>query len=224
MNHSEAGRKRGDVVYSRLKSPMGNPQTGDWLQLQKFSPSCLNLTSDSPAQGSCNRKTSPQNTWLWMRPGLSLSRAIGLCEIVKWNGLVAQMCPALCDPMNYAPQAPLSMEFSGEEVDCTLNWLTKSCICTRTQGGSINLKRAWTQPPDDLGEPPREEGGNRNSPRSHNTGGSHYGELVQSQGYWTGKCHSEIIPQGPAPSTSLWLQYWDTSAQTTTQEGTQPTP
>ena len=48
------------------------------------------------------------------------------------------------------------------------------------------------------------------------TGGSHYGELVLSQGfwYWAGKCHSEIVPQGPAPSTSLWHQYWDTSAQT----------
>ena len=48
------------------------------------------------------------------------------------------------------------------------------------------------------------------------TGSSQFGELVLSQGYWywTGKCHSEIIPQGPAPSTSLWHQYWDTSAQT----------
>ena len=46
------------------------------------------------------------------------------------------------------------------------------------------------------------------------TGGSHYGELVLSQGhwYWTGKCPSEIILQGPAPSTNLWHQYWDTSA------------
>ena len=29
--------------------------------------------------------------------------------------LVSQLCPTLCNPVNYIPQAPLSMEFSKQE-------------------------------------------------------------------------------------------------------------
>ena len=34
-----------------------------------------------------------------------------MCVVV----LVAQLCPTLCDPMDLAHQAPLSMEFSRQE-------------------------------------------------------------------------------------------------------------
>ena len=38
-------------------------------------------TLGSPAQGSCTRKTSPQNIWLWSPVGLTFRRARGLWEI-----------------------------------------------------------------------------------------------------------------------------------------------
>ena len=44
-------------------------------------PRGLNLTYVSLAQGSCTRKMSPQNVWLWRPVGLTFSRPRGLWEI-----------------------------------------------------------------------------------------------------------------------------------------------
>ena len=37
------------------------------------------------------------------------------CFVCKSELLVVQLCPALCDPMDCSPQAPLSMDFSRQE-------------------------------------------------------------------------------------------------------------
>ena len=45
-------------------------------------------------------------------------------EESKSQVLVAQLCPALCNPMDLAHQAPLSMEFSRQEDWSGLPFLT----------------------------------------------------------------------------------------------------
>ena len=41
-----------------------------------------------------------------------------LPNTLKVKGLIAQLCPALCDPMDCSRQASLSMEFSRQEYGC----------------------------------------------------------------------------------------------------------
>ena len=121
----------------------------------------LSPTLGYPALGSCARKTSPQNVWLWRPLELIFGRARGLWQINS---------PFLKGTL---------------KISHTLGPRAEAVI--------------WKEPRSDtlanLGETPREKGGNWSSPGDMDTGGSHSGELFYQVDTVVSKHHFGNFPQ-----------------------------
>ena len=75
-----------EMWYSQVPcTRVGNPQTKEWLWLQRFSPRSERSEPHVVflAQQSCTGKMSPQSVWLWRLVGLTFRSAKGTSSLFK---------------------------------------------------------------------------------------------------------------------------------------------